>query len=68
MINELRLRYKEIKEEHETSNDFVKILITLRDLKKDKIIIIEEIYVMNNLSCDLLINNDIMKLFRVIIK
>ena len=68
MINELRLRCKEIKEEHETSNDFVKILIILRDLKRDKIIIIEEVYVMNNLSCDLLINNDIIKLFRVIIK
>ena len=68
MINELRLRCKEIKEEHETLNDFVKIFIILKDLKKDKIIIIEEVHVINNLSCDLLINNDIMKLFRVIIK
>ena len=67
MINELRLRCKEIKEEHEISNDFVKILITLRNLKKDKIITIEEVYVMNNLSCDLLISNDIIKFFKVII-
>ena len=64
----LHLRCKNIKEEFKILNEFVKILINLRNTNEKIVIIIKEIHVVNNLSCELLIKNDIMKSFDVIIK
>ena len=68
MTRNLRLRCKNIKEEFEILNEYVKIFINLRNINEKIVIIIKEVHVINNLSCELLIKNNIMKSFNVIIK
>ena len=64
----LSLRCKGIGGGQESSNEFVKIPITMKTFTGEPVIIIGEIHLIDNLSCDMLIGNDIMKPSNVVIK